>query len=109
MNRAWAIELACLYGPLMAAGLLAWWVRPSARLPTGLLFSLAWTAALLPWLDAIARAAGLWQFHCQPFSLAEMPLSLYFGWVIAWGAIAPLLAHALGRWIWLGTAIMLGL
>jgi protein-S-isoprenylcysteine O-methyltransferase Ste14 len=38
-----------------------------------------------------------------------MPLALYFGWIIAWGAFAPLLAHALGGRIWLVAAIMLGL
>jgi protein-S-isoprenylcysteine O-methyltransferase Ste14 len=75
----------------------------------GLLFSTAWTAALLPWLDSFARGAGWWEFHSQAPSLAGMPLAFYFGWVIAWGALAPLLAHTLGgRW-WTVAAIFVGL
>ena len=103
------IQLACLYGPLMAAGLLAWRVRPSARFATGLLFSFAWNAALLPWLDGLARMAGMWSYDLQTASIGGMPLALYFGWVIAWGILAPLLAHALGGRIWTVTALFIAM
>ena len=109
MSREGAIQLACLYGPLVSAGLLAWWRRPGKWLSVGLLFSLAWIAALLPWLDALARAAGLWEYHSQAPALAGMPLALYFGWIIAWGIFAPLLAHALGGRIWTTAAVMIAL
>lgn len=109
MSRDGAILLACLYGPLVSAGLLAWWIRPGKRLSVGLLFSLAWIAALLPWLDALARFAGLWEYHSQALALAGMPLALYFGWVIAWGIFAPLLAHALGGRIWTTAAVLIAL
>lgn len=105
MSREGAIQLACLYGPLVTAGLLAWWIRPTKWLSIGLLFSLAWVAALLPWLDALARAVGLWEYHSQTQNLAGMPLALYFGWIIAWGILAPLLAHALGWRIWITAAV----
>ena len=65
VSREGAIQLACLYGPLVSAGLLAWWIRPGKWLSVGLLFSLAWVAALLPWLDALARAAGLWEYYSE--------------------------------------------
>ena len=109
MTREGAIQLACLYGPLVSAGLLAWSVRPAKWLSIGLLFSLAWIAALLPWLDAFARAAGLWEYHSRAPSLAGMPLALYFGWVIAWGIFAPLLAHALGGRLWITAAVLMTL
>lgn len=109
MTREGAIQLACLYGPLVSAALLAWWIRPTKWLTVGLLFSVAWIAALLPWLDAVARAAGLWDYHSQAPSLAGMPLTLYFGWIIAWGIFAPLLAHALGGRIWITAAVLIAL
>lgn len=109
MTREGAIPLACLYGPLVSAGLLAWWIRPGKWLAVGLLFSLAWVAALLPWLDALARAAGLWEYHSPAPAIAGMPLALYLGWVIAWGIFAPLLAHALGGRIWTTAAVLIAL
>ncbi len=109
MTREGAIQMACLYGPLVSAALLAWWIRPAKWLSTGLLFSVAWIAALLPWLDAIARAAGLWEYHSPAPSLAGMPLALYFGWVIGWGIFSPLLAHALGGRRWTTAAVLIAL
>lgn len=100
------IHLACLYGPLVSAGMLAWWLRPSKRAATGLLFSVAWTAALLPWLDGLARMAGWWSYHSESAAIGGMPLALYFGWVIAWGLLAPLLADALGGRKWTVVALL---
>ena len=83
MTRETAIQIACLYGPLSAAALLIWWVRPGKRLATGLLYSTAWVAALLPWLDSIIVAIGLWEYTPTDTRIGEIPLALYFGWVIA--------------------------
>lgn len=107
MTRGGAVELACLYGPMAGSALLAWGIRPTKRLAVGVLFSAAWIAALLPWLDAFAREAGLWEYHSPAPSLAGMPLSLYFGWIIAWGIFAPLLAQVLGGRVWTTAAVML--
>lgn len=109
MTREGAIQIACLYGPLAGAALLAWWVRPGQWLSTGLLFSLSWNAAMLPWLDALARAAGLWDYHSHAPALGGMPLALYFGWVIAWGIFAPLLAHALDGRVWITAAVLIAI
>ena len=104
MTREGAIHLTCLYGPLVAAGMLAWWVRPGKLHATGLLFALAWNAALLPWLDGLARWFGMWTYHSQTAAIGGMPLALYFGWIIAWGLVAPLLAHVLGGRMWTAVA-----
>jgi protein-S-isoprenylcysteine O-methyltransferase Ste14 len=106
VTRETAIQIACLYGPLSAAALLIWWVRPGKRLATGLLYSTAWVAALLPWLDSAIVAIGLWEYAASEIRIGEIPLALYFGWVIAWGIVAPLLAVALGRRIWFTVAVM---
>jgi protein-S-isoprenylcysteine O-methyltransferase Ste14 len=109
VSREGAIHLACLYEPLISAGLLAWWIRPTKWLSVGVLFSVAWVAALLPWFDGFAQAAGLWDYHSEAPALAGMPLALYFGWVIAWGIFAPLLVHALDCRIWTTAAVLLAL
>jgi protein-S-isoprenylcysteine O-methyltransferase Ste14 len=109
VSRAGAIHLACLYGPLVGTGMLAWWLRPAKRLATGLLFSMAWTAALLPWLDGLARLGGWWSYHSESVAMGGMPLALYFGWVIAWGMFAPLLASALGGRIWTVVALLVAI
>lgn len=106
MNRATAIQIACLYGPVAAAALLVWWVRPGKRLSTGLVYSTAWVAALLPWLDAIIVKLGGWEYAPVEIRIGAMPLALYLGWVIAWGIVAPLLAEALGRRIWISAAAL---
>ncbi len=106
MSREGAIHLACLYGPMAGAALLAWWVRPDRRLATGLLFALAWNAALLPWLDALARAADLWEYQPSSHSISGMPLALYFGWIFGWGLFAPLLARALGDRLWIAALLL---
>ena len=109
MTREAAIHLACLYGPVAGAALLAWWVRPSKRLATGLLFALLWNAAMLPWLDSLARAAGLWSYRSQSAALGGMPLSLYFGWILAWGVCAPLLSKAMGGRTWIAVALLVAI
>lgn len=97
MNRETLIQVGVLYGPLVMAGLLTVWLRPGRRLAIGLLFSTVWQAAMLPWFDLTARALGCWSYEASGPALAGIPLSLYFGWVIAWGWLAPLAATAAGR------------
>ncbi len=106
MTRETAIQIACLYGPITSAALLLWWVRPGKKLATGLLYSTAWVAALLPWLDLAAVQSGFWSYQPNDFQLGELPLAPYLGWVIAWGTVAPLLAEALGKRPWMAVAVL---
>lgn len=99
MTREATIQVGVLYGPLVMAGVLTFWLRPDRRLALGLLFSTIWQAALLPWFDLAARALGLWSYDAGGPTLAGIPLALYFGWIIAWGWLAPLAVSATGkRW-----------
>lgn len=107
MTRETAIQIACLYGPITTAALLLWWVRPGKKLATGLLYSTAWVAALLPWFDLAAGHLGFWIYQPNPFHLGKIPLAPYLGWVIAWGVVAPLLAEALEKRPWIAAAILI--
>lgn len=106
MTRETAIQIACLYGPISSAALLLWWVRPGKSLSTGLLYSTAWVAALLPWLDLAAVRSGFWSYQPDDFHLGKMPLTAYLGWVIAWGVVAPLLAEVFGKKPWMAVIVL---
>lgn len=107
MTRETAIQIACLYGPITSAALLLWWVRPGKKLSTGLLYSTAWVAALLPWLDLAAGHFGFWSYQPDDFHIGNMPLAAYLGWVIAWGVVGPLLTETLGKKPWLALAVLI--
>lgn len=107
MTRETAVQIACLYGPITTAALLLWWVRPGKKLSTGLLYSTAWVAALLPWLDLAAGQSDYWTYQPNEIQLGKMPLAAYLGWVVAWGIVAPLLAVALGKKPWIAAAILI--
>jgi len=109
VSREGWIQLACLYGPMLGAGLLAWWLRPSGKSAVGLLFSFAWVAALLPWVDGLARLGGCWSYRVGGLSLAGMPLALYLGWVIAWGLFAPLLVRVVAGRMWTAVALLVAI
>lgn len=106
MNRDLVIQLACLYGPIIGAMMLAVIGRPNRKNAVGLLFSLCWVAALLPWLDYINQALGYWSYQSSGLRIGEMPLSLYLGWIVGWGVFAPLLNIILKGKLWLTAAIV---
>lgn len=107
MSRELLIQIACLYGSISASAILLFVIRPRKRLAIGLLYSTAWTASLLPWLDYLAQTFGLWAYSPTGFQLGEIPLALYLGWVIAWGVFAPLLSQCFGQKPWLAAATMI--
>jgi protein-S-isoprenylcysteine O-methyltransferase Ste14 len=106
VTRETSIHIACLYGPISCTALLLWWVRPGKKLATGLLYSTAWIAALLPWLDLAAVYFGFWSYQAGDFHVGEMPLSAYLGWVIGWGILVPLLSEAFGKRPWIAIAML---
>jgi protein-S-isoprenylcysteine O-methyltransferase Ste14 len=99
MPRANWIAIAMLYFPLAAAifaGLVQWRLlsRNQARrkriFPAVLLGAL-WALASLVLLQLLNSAANWWSFQSTGPSLAGMPLEMYLGWAILWGAV-PILA-----------------
>lgn len=86
--------------------MLLWWLRPGKKLSTGLLYSTAWIAALLPWLDLAAVQSGFWSYKANDFYLGKMPLAAFLGWVIAWGIVAPLLAEVFGKRPWMAIVVL---
>lgn len=99
MSKGWWTYLGALYLPLMAA-LLARVVngrRP--RQPVACLLSLLWVAAALPLVQYASVWGGWWSFTRAEPSFCGMPLALYIGWVLLWGAV-PVVAFPTMRLRW---------
>ena len=95
MTDTWKIEAAALYLPIVAATILLGWLVPHRRIRIGLVLTCGWQAATLPWVNLWANELGFWTFHTEGSALFGMPLSFYFGWIILWGLIVPLIAGRL--------------
>lgn len=70
--------------------LLAVWRRPRRSLGAGILLASVWNAVTLLALNVVATRAGWWSFHAQGGTFLSVPIDLYLGWIVLWGAI-PLL------------------
>ena len=98
---AW--RAASLYLPIAVTALLWWHRRPASSERAGLVLAALWNVVALAALQAAARAAGWWRFGAHGGLLLGMPVDLYLGWVLLWGAI-PLLAAP--RLPWVATAAL---
>lgn len=79
-----------LYLPLCALALLWVWRRPDRRLRLGLLLGVSWNLVTLPLLHAVALWADWWHFYETGTGFLGMPLELYLGWAVLWGAVTQL-------------------
>ena len=95
MQRTNWIAVAVLYFPLAAAVFAALVQqrvhRRTKRIFPAVLLGILWALASLAVLQRINLAAGWWSFESTGPSLLGMPLELYLGWIILWGAV-PILA-----------------
>jgi protein-S-isoprenylcysteine O-methyltransferase Ste14 len=89
-------QFGALYLPLAAAMLLGLWRKASGtgsggrRLFPGVLLSLLWTLPTLLIVQRLNQTAGWWTFPAPQGAFRGMPLALYAGWAILWGALPPL-------------------
>jgi len=88
-----------LYIPLMAALAVRLLSGRKPRQFAASLLGMLWVAAALPLLDYVNVWAGWWGFsRIDPF-FGGMPLALYAGWIVLWGAI-PVVAFPKMRLRW---------
>jgi len=85
------IRAAALYGPMAITALLWTWRRPDRRLAAAALLGCAWNVPALLAVNTAAIAFGWWRFTAADGVFAGMPVDLYLGWILLWGA-APILA-----------------
>lgn len=82
-------------GPLLAVVALCAWRPPSARETGAAITATAWAALLLLPLNVAAPALGWWTFHAVGAVWFGVPLDLWLGWSILWGALPALCARHL--------------
>lgn len=93
MNRLDALRAVVWFVPLVLAVLLIALRRPTRPLMTALLLGLAWNAWAVLAVNLIAIEYGWWAFSGASPVFMGMPAELWFGWVLLWGAVAPLMVH----------------
>src|SRR3954470_12679308 len=90
ISPAW-VRALCLYLPIFAVLLLCLWRRPDPNLRAGILLACVWNASYVLALNLIALHFGWWSFVATGALFAGMPVDLWIGWMVFWGAV-PLLA-----------------
>ncbi|MFD2028267.1 methyltransferase family protein [Promicromonospora aerolata] len=103
--------------PLLAVVALGAWRPPSARVTGAAVTATAWAALLLLPLNVVAPSLGWWTFHATGAVWLGVPVDLWLGWSLLWGAVPALSASHLrdGRGslvllaavlVWLDLAVM---
>lgn len=77
--------------PLVAAWALWVWRWPGPSLQGGVALAVLWNATWLLAANAVAVRIGAWDYSFDGPTVVGMPLPLWFGWTLLWGAVGPLL------------------
>lgn len=85
-----------LGAPLVAVVVLCAWRPPGPRAVAAAITSTAWAALLLLLLHLAAAELGWWTFHAAGAVWRGLPVDLWLGWSLLWGAV-PALGLALVR------------
>ncbi len=95
MEAAALIRTLGLFLPASGALLLWAWRRPGRSLAAGVLLACAWNIPSLLGLHVLASAFDWWSFEAQGGLLLGLPVDLYLGWALLWGALPALAAPRL--------------
>ena len=112
IERVLLVRAVGLYLPTVLT-LLAWlWRRPLLRERAGVLLACVWNLVTLLILNGLAARLGWWSFEAEGGLLMGMPVELYLGWVLFWGAFPALafrqvhLALVVALMVWLDLLVM---
>ncbi|GGM26328.1 methyltransferase family protein [Promicromonospora citrea] len=87
---------AGLGAPLLAVVVLCAWRPPGPRVVAAAITSTAWAALLLLALHHAAVERGWWTYHATGAVWRGLPVDLWLGWSLLWGAV-PALCLAAAR------------
>ncbi|MBI2711061.1 MAG: isoprenylcysteine carboxylmethyltransferase family protein [Actinobacteria bacterium] len=94
-DAALIVRAASLYLPVsVACGLGVTRARRAAdrRLAAAVVAGLVWQLVALLAVNQVAVAQGWWQFRTAGGAVAGMPVDLWLGWTVLWGAVPVLLS-----------------
>jgi len=99
MDRIFLIRALSLYLPLMGA--CAAWLhyKPTRLEATGAVLATAWNLPMLLALNVAAAALGWWRFDVKGAVFMGVPVDLWMGWAVLWGAPAALFFRRAPLWI----------
>lgn len=106
MNRTAVLEVAVLYLPIVTATCCWFSFRPMAKLTGPLLLSLLWNLSAVFALNQVAFYFNWWHYNTSAPTYHGLPLSIWFGWAVAWGLAAPLLPIKSGRFLFAAFLIL---
>ncbi len=93
--------------PAVAAWALWLWNWPDRALRGGMALAALWNATWLLPANLLALRFGFWRYEFDGPVVAGMPLPFWFGWVVLWGVVAPLMP--VRRAVVIGLLILLDL
>ena len=94
-TAAVVVRGAAVGAPLLAVVALCAWRAPSPRATAAAITATAWAALLLLPLNVAAPALGWWTFHATGGVWLGLPVDLWLGWSILWGAVPALTLFSL--------------
>ena len=100
------IRAAGIFLPVLLMFGWCLWRKPARGQMVGALLACAWNIPALLLLNLLAARFGWWSFAAQGGLFQEMPIELYLGWTLLWGAI-PILVFPRMRW-WLALLVFFG-
>ncbi|GAC1446773.1 MAG: hypothetical protein NVSMB56_08640 [Pyrinomonadaceae bacterium] len=104
-HRVILIRALGIFLPVVLTFGLWLWRNPARGQMVGALLACAWNFPSLLLVNLLAARFGWWSFAAQGGLFQKMPVELYFGWILLWGAI-PILVFPRMSW-WLLTPIFL--
>jgi protein-S-isoprenylcysteine O-methyltransferase Ste14 len=81
------LRAIALYVPLAALGAAWLWRRPAHRARTGALLATVWNVPTLLGLQLLASFFKWWHFEPGGGDLLGLPIDVYLGWLVLWGAL----------------------
>jgi protein-S-isoprenylcysteine O-methyltransferase Ste14 len=112
MNRLDLLRILMWVIPLGLTYLFILVRRPTRRLLTATLLGLVWNLWAVLAVNVLAMDRGFWTFSSELPAFMGMPVELWAGWVLLWGAVAPLVAFrqslvsTLVGFLWLDLIVM---
>jgi protein-S-isoprenylcysteine O-methyltransferase Ste14 len=95
--------------PVLAIAALAAIGRPTRTDAAAAVVATAWSAVALVPVNAVAVHAGWWTFHAEGAVMRGLPVDLWIGWALLWGALPALLLRDLAAPLVVGVLVWLDL
>jgi protein-S-isoprenylcysteine O-methyltransferase Ste14 len=94
-TAAVVVRGAAVVVPLLAVVVLCAWRTPDPRAVGAAVTATAWAALLLLPLNVAAPSFGWWTFHATGAVWLGVPVDLWLGWSLLWGAVPALVLSCL--------------